>query len=139
MKRPPDIAPLDRVREMRKLSTDAERMLWKHLRGRQIEGAKFRRQVWLGDYIVHFVCLDAKLIIEADGAHHADAVDYDERRTAVLAIQGFTVLRFWNNEILQNIDGVLRVIGIHLVAEPSPSHSARAERAPPSPQVGEGI
>jgi len=147
MKRPPEPAALDRIRDMRKLSTDAERLLWKRLRGRQIDGAKFRRQVWLGVYIVDFVCLDAGLIIEADGGQHVDAVEYDERRTVVMARPGFTVLRFWNNEVLQNIDGVVRTIA-DLLAAPSPSH-AQAGAGPflspsgrgddnPSPTLGEG-
>jgi very-short-patch-repair endonuclease len=138
MRRPPGPDSLDRNRNLRRFSTDAEKLLWKQLRNRHLENAKFRRQVWLGSYIVDFACIDAALVIEADGGQHDAARDYDERRSMWLASKGFRVLRFWNNEILTNVDGVLTVIAGAL-REPSPSHSAEeAERAPPSPQMGEG-
>ena len=80
------------------------------------------------------MCTEAKLVVEADGAQHADAEGYDRQRSEWLAREGFTTLRFWNNEILTNTQGVLTTILGHL---PSPSHSASAERAPSSPPRGE--
>jgi very-short-patch-repair endonuclease len=100
---------------LRSSQTDAERLLWYHLRQRRLQGFKFRRQHILQGYIVDFVCLQRKLIIEADGGQHADQKDYDDRRTQVFEKQGFDVLRFWNNEILTNIEGVLEVILQHLI------------------------
>jgi very-short-patch-repair endonuclease len=99
-----------RPKELRNNPTDAERILWQHLRLRQLGRYKFRRQQPLGPYIVDFVCLEKRLIVEVDGgqhnSHHAD----DERRNAWLEQQGFRVLRFWNNEVLQNIEGMKEVI-----------------------------
>ena len=98
------------ARELRINATDAERRLWSKLRLRQLEGARFRRQHPIGPYIVDFICLEQKLVIELDGGQHADAVEYDEARTAWLAASGYHVLRFWNNEVLRNIAGVLEAI-----------------------------
>src|SRR5271166_4803079 len=95
------------ARSLRRGMTDAERHLWKHLRLRSIDGFKFRRQHDIGPYIVDFACVRAKLVVEIDGGQHADAVTYDVALTAFLSCQGFRVLRFWNNEVLENIDGVL--------------------------------
>lgn len=75
---------------------------------------KFRRQVPIGPYIVDIVCPLAKLIIEIDGSQHADNVDYDARRSAFLADKGYRVIRFWNNEVLQSLDGVYQAIEIAL-------------------------
>ena len=86
--------------------TDAERALWQVLRGRQISGIKFRRQHPLGDYILDFVSLEIKLIIEVDGGQHASQMEYDQARTEYLQSAGFQVLRFWNNEVLIEIDSV---------------------------------
>jgi very-short-patch-repair endonuclease len=96
------------AKNLRKNLTDAERFLWKHLRAKQVEGLKFRRQEPIGKYIVDFVCFEKDLIIEVDGGQHSEAVD--SGRDAWLRSQGFTVLRFWNHDILQNIEGVLEVI-----------------------------
>ena len=90
---------------MRKAPTDAEAALWSMLRGRQLEGMRFRRQHPIAGYIVDFVCLDSKLIVEADGEQHAEN-QRDRFRDAQLAGLGYTVLRYWNHEILQNSDGV---------------------------------
>ncbi len=127
MKRPHGDETLDRARDLRRLSTDAERTLWRELRNRRLSGHKFRRQVWLGPFIADLVCLEARLVIEADGAQHADAVDYDDQRSAWLAREGFAVLRFWNVDVLTNIRGVIATI---YAALPSPSHAQ--ERAGPS-------
>jgi very-short-patch-repair endonuclease len=94
---------------MRNDSTKAENMLWQQLRNRQMEGAKFRRQVPLDGYILDFVCMDAKLIIEVDGSQHAES-KRDEARDAYFRSQGFRVMRFWNEEIEQGLDFVCRSI-----------------------------
>ena len=102
------------ARNLRKNQTDAEKALWRQLRARQLQGYKFRRQHPVGRDITDFCCLDAKLIIELDGGQHADQQAQDEQRTTALKIEGFTVLRFWNNEIFENLDGVLEVIAKRL-------------------------
>ncbi len=99
---------VDRARELRKSMTDAERLLWKHLRRKNL-GVKFRRQEPIVPYIVDFVCHQKKLIIEIDGGQHAMS-ELDKRREQYLMGKGYRVLRFWNNEVLRNIDGVLEVI-----------------------------
>jgi very-short-patch-repair endonuclease len=98
------------ARALRREPTDAERALWHHLRQRQLEGLKFRRQHPLGRYILDFVCLEAALVIEIDGGQHADQRDRDRDRTAWLERRGYRVLRFWNNEVLADPAGVLEVI-----------------------------
>ncbi len=94
---------------MRHEATPAERRLWRALRDRQPGGAKFRRQVPLAHYIADFVCFNARLIIEVDGGQHAESHG-DSARTKVLATQGYRVLRFWNNEVMENLGGVLAAI-----------------------------
>ena len=96
-----------RARELRRFATDAERLLWAHLRNRQLEGCKFRRQVPIDRYIADFACLERKLVIELDGGQHAERACYDGARTDVLESAGWTVLRFWNHAVLQNLEGVL--------------------------------
>jgi very-short-patch-repair endonuclease len=93
------------AKNLRKRSTDAERSLWRHLRSKQIEGLKFKRQEPIGKYIVDFVCSEKSIVIEVDGGQHSESVDSE--RDAWLRSQGFTVLRFWNHEVLANIEGVL--------------------------------
>ena len=100
----------ERARRLRKNLTDAERKLWHCLRMRQLEGHKFRRQVRIGPYIADFACLKAMLVIEVDGGQHAEARLYDSRRDDFMHGQGYRVMRFWNNEVLSNIDGVWQVI-----------------------------
>ena len=97
-----------RARRLRKDSTDAERLLWSRLRGRQVNGHKFRRQHPIGTYVVDFACVEADLLIELDGGQHGEIVDAE--RIAWLQGEGFKVLRFWNNEVLDNADGVLTAI-----------------------------
>ncbi len=99
-----------RATQLRKQLTDAERHLWQHLRHKQILNVKFRRQMPIGPYIADFVCVTAKVVIELDGGQHQDQHNYDMARSAYLQQQGFRLLRFWNNEVFQNIDGVLAVI-----------------------------
>jgi very-short-patch-repair endonuclease len=96
------------VKELRKNSTDAERYLWKHLRMKQLEGLKFRRQEPIGKYIVDFVCFEKAVVIEVDGGQHSEERDSD--RDAWLVSQGFKVVRFWNHDVLTNVEGVLAMI-----------------------------
>ncbi len=112
---------LERARKLRTNSTDAELRLWQYLRANRLNGHKFKRQQPLGSYIVDFVCFEARLIIEADGAQHADQQDYDKARDYWLKNQGFHVLRFWNNDVLENTEGVLQMIVAHLLPSPQPS------------------
>ena len=111
---------------MRQDATRAENMLWQAIRGGKLEGFKFRRQVPLHNFIVDFVCFDAKLIVEVDGAQHAES-SADEKRDALLAENGFRTLRFWNDEIERNLDFVCLAILTDLqrreVADPSPRKS----------------
>ena len=93
------------ARTLRANSTDAERALWQHLRAYRMRGQKFRRQTPIGLYIADFVCLEARLIIELDGGQHAERSTYERDRTAGLQAQGFRVLRFWNTDVLNNLDG----------------------------------
>jgi very-short-patch-repair endonuclease len=113
------------ARALRRNATDAERLLWKHLRGRRLAGYKFRRQVVIESWIVDFVCLEAKLIIEADGGQHAEQVAQDARRTARLEAMGYRVMRFWNHEILMEHHSVLEQIQSALIEAPSPQPSPR--------------
>ena len=89
--------------------TDAERRLWAALRGRRLQGYKFRRQRPVGPFIVDFACIEHRLVVEADGGQHADN-QYDADRTAWLEKRGWRVLRFWNNEILANPEGVQEAV-----------------------------
>ena len=98
-----------RARDLRKHSTDAERHLWYHLRASRL-GFKFKRQVPIGTYIVDFVCIEKRLIIELDGGQHMDNQIYDTKRTDWLMTHEFKVLRFWNNDIFQQTGSVLKVI-----------------------------
>jgi very-short-patch-repair endonuclease len=103
--------------------------LWSKLRRKQIDGHRFRRQVPIGPYIADFVCLERRLVIEVDGGQHSESIA-DDARMAWLEGQGFCVLRFWNNDVLGNTEGVLTVIAQHLAAEAPPPR--------PSPARGEG-
>ena len=97
------------AREMRADSTKAENLLWQALRNKQIEGLKFKRQVPIDGYILDFVCLKARLIIEVDGGQHSES-QRDAQRDSHFASQGFRTLRFWNDEIERSLDGVCRTI-----------------------------
>jgi very-short-patch-repair endonuclease len=110
---------VDRARGLRQTMTDAEQRLWRHLRNRQLSGWKFRRQHEIGNYIVDFVCTEIMLIVELDGGQHADQIAYDGRRTQQLQALGYRVLRFWNNDVLMNIESVLGVI-LEALASPAP-------------------
>lgn len=97
-------------KSLRSNQTDAENRLWYYLRNRNFFGYKFRRQHIIKGYIVDFVCIEKKLIIELDGSQHLETKRYDEKRTWILGQLGYLVLRFWNNEVLENTFGVLEVI-----------------------------
>jgi very-short-patch-repair endonuclease len=107
-----------RARELRKHCTEAEKVLWGQLRFWQVDGYKFRRQQPLGKYIVDFVCLEKKLIVELDGGQHTERLGYDSERDAWLRDQGFFVLRYWNNDVLQNLSGVKDAILSKLESTP---------------------
>jgi very-short-patch-repair endonuclease len=107
--------PLNRARALRHNMTDAEQALWRILRNRQFARTKFRRQVLIGPYIADFVCYEARLVIEADGGQHADCTD-DAIRDAWFDAQGFRVLRFWNNDVLKNPEGVAAAISVALAS-----------------------
>ena len=98
------------ARRLRRDMTDAERTLWAQIRHKQVDGYRFRKQVPLGKYVADFACLEPRLIVEVDGGQHADQTIPDAARSAWLENNGFRVLRFWNNEVLENLDGVLQTI-----------------------------
>ena len=98
------------VKTLRQNSTEAEKHLWYYLRARRLKGYKFRRQHLLYPYIVDFVCLEKKLIVELDGSQHMDQVVYDEKRSTILQSKGFVLLRFWNCDVLQETNAVLSEI-----------------------------
>jgi len=103
---------------LRKRPTDAEQLLWYSLRMKQMEGLKFRRQQPIDKYIVDFVCFEKRIIIEVDGGQHAARSNEDGERDAYLQQYGFKVLRFWNNEVLQNTRGVLAIIRENCLSHP---------------------
>jgi very-short-patch-repair endonuclease len=120
-----------RARRLRLNQTEVERRLWSKLRNRRLIGCKFRRQVPLGAFIVDFICIERGLVIELDGGQHNENRD-DEARTEALEKAGWRVLRFWNNEVSENFEGVLERIIEALgedVVSPHPD---------PLPQAGEG-
>jgi very-short-patch-repair endonuclease len=125
----------ERAREMRSNPTGAEKRLWAMLRDKRMRVFKFRRQVVIDPYIADFVCFERRLIIEADGSQHAES-EGDLRRDAFLCSQGFFVLRFWNNDVLQRSSGVFNAIYAELT---SPHPPIAAQWAPPSPARGEGL
>ncbi len=107
---------------LRKNSADVEKRLWQKIRSRQLEGFKFRRQQPIGNFIVDFVNLENRIIIELDGGQHALEKEKDAKRDKWLQGEGFEVMRFWDNEVVENIDGVLEVIRKKLL---SPSRQRR--------------
>lgn len=104
---------INQARSLRKNQTDVEQLMWKHLRNRQMFNYKFRRQFPVEPCIADFVCLELKLIIELDGGQHADRIDYDDQHSLFLEQRGFKVIRFGNNDVIENNEGVLEAI--HLV------------------------
>lgn len=107
------------AKRLRLDQTDAERKLWMHLRSRQMNGTKFRRQQPIGRYIVDFFCPESKLVIELDGGHHTAQTEADQQRTNFLTKAGYRVLRFWDNEVLSETEAVLQKI-VGELNHPSP-------------------
>ncbi|WP_409363055.1 endonuclease domain-containing protein, partial [Bradyrhizobium lablabi] len=105
--------PIRRARRLRANQTEAETVLWNRIRNRQIDGYKFARQVPIGHYIRDFVCRESRMVIEVDGGQHAESAA-DALRDRYLASEGYRVLRFWNNDVLRNIEGVLITIQLEL-------------------------
>jgi adenine-specific DNA-methyltransferase len=120
----------DFARQLRKNATDAERKLWRRLRDRRFSGYKFRRQHPIGPYVVDFVCLEQRLVIELDGGQHLERRGYDRNRDRWLANEGYRILRFPDNAALRETEAVLQVIWKTLHAAPS------SGLRPPSPPVG---
>jgi len=129
------------AKELRNNSTDVERMLWRHLRNSQLEGIKFRRQQVIEDYIVDFVSFSSKLAIELDGGQHTQNLEYDRNRDECLRKNGFVVLRFWNNEVIENMEGVLEVIRRQCleIASPTPNPLPPVEGESKSPSDSMGF
>jgi very-short-patch-repair endonuclease len=119
-----------RARSLRTTPTDAEALLWHHLRDRRLGNHKFRRQRPIGPYFADFACIEARLIVELDGGQHVEAAAYDENRTRYIESQGYRVLRFWNHEVLTQTDAVRERI-LQALQEGSPHPN-------PLPQAGEG-
>jgi very-short-patch-repair endonuclease len=122
--------PTARSRELRLNATPAERKLWEQLSARKLAGVRFNRQFPIGPFICDFVSRSAKLVIEVDGGQHAVDVAKDEARTAYLQAQGYRVIRFWNNDVLDRIEGVVTEIERVLADMPSPNPSRKREGNP---------
>ena len=119
--------PTARSRELRLNATDAERKLWTQLSARKLAGIRFNRQFPIGPFICDFVSRTAKLVIEVDGGQHAVDVAKDEARTAYLETRGYRVIRFWNNDVLERIEGVVSEIERVLADMPTPNPSRKRE------------
>ena len=125
------------ARELRKHSTDAERLFWSRVRDRRLAGFKFKRQLVKRHYIVDFICREAHLIVEIDGGQHAENA-VDVIRDRLLNRDGYRVLRFWNNELLTNIDGVLEAVLCALRESGACFPSPSLPHPNPLPDPGEG-
>ena len=120
-----------RIKHLRRNATEAETLLWHQLRLKRVGERRFRRQFPLGDYIVDFVCLSAKIVVEMDGESHGQTVEFDARRTRWLEARGYRVVRFTNGEVMANLDGVVRTIELALCDSPlplAPSLKGRGDR-----------
>jgi very-short-patch-repair endonuclease len=123
------------ARNLRSRMTDAERKLWYALRDRRFQSFKFRRQVPVGPYVADFLSFTSRLVLEVDGGQHAESAR-DARRDSWFAENNFRVVRFWNNEVLSNLEGVLTILASELANNPHPAPRSRS--TPPSPARGEG-
>ncbi len=112
---------LNNAKTLRRNLTEAEQRLWYHLRAHRFMNYKFKRQKPIGRYIVDFICMEHRLIIELDGGQHSEQVAYDQQRDAWLRGQGYTILRFWNNDVMQQLEAVLEQIRCTLSPGPSPA------------------
>ncbi|MGV3490363.1 MAG: endonuclease domain-containing protein [Devosia sp.] len=130
----------DAAKRLRANSTDAERKLWSRLRNRQLLNCKFVRQQPVGPYIADFACRERDLIVELDGGQHSttDGVLADAARTRALSEYGYRVVRFWNSDVLTNLDGVLQVIADRLEEGPSPGLRYANADLSPKGEVKEG-
>ena len=118
------------ARKLRKNSTKTENLLWQKLKNRQLADFKFRRQQPVGSYILDFVNFEKRIVIEVDGGQHTNLKDKDKKRDDWLKSEGFEVMRFWNNEVFENLDGVLQMIRNRLTTpSPDPSHQGRGDRS----------
>jgi ATP-dependent helicase HrpA/adenine-specific DNA-methyltransferase len=99
--------PIRTAWRLRRASTDAEQKLWSRLRNRQLRGLKFRRQVPIGPYVADFACIEARIVIEVDGGQHLAVAEADKLRSQEIEAAGYIVVRFWNDEVLANIDAVM--------------------------------
>ena len=132
----PTRRPTRRAQALRTNATTPERLLWKHLRNRQLLDCKFSRQMPVGPYICDFLCRERGLVIELDGGQHASDIGYDERRTAFLGAQGLTVLRFWNNDVYEHLPHTLERIEQVIAGLPVRFETAGAPHPQPLPQAG---
>ena len=146
VKKAPSAGAGERARTLRREMTEAEKRLWQMLRSRQTEGGRFRRQVPIGGFIADFVCHEARLIVEIDGGQHDPSSEAEASRTRFLEAEGYRVLRFWNNEVMDNPEGVCAAIADALhQGSPSPIRPVtrtRVEPVTPTPTLpikGEGI
>jgi very-short-patch-repair endonuclease len=119
----------DRARQLRREQTEAEKSLWAAPRGRQFRGYTFRRQFVIGSVIADFCCFEFRIVVEIDGGQHADYAAADQTRSAFLSSHGFRVLRFWNNEVLQNLNGVLQTI-CYVLESTRPQNKPSPEPSP---------
>ncbi|RJG54978.1 endonuclease domain-containing protein [Sphingobium terrigena] len=116
-----------RAKQLRNGASFPERMLWDHLRNRQLAGYKFSRQIPIGPYFADFLCREARLVIELDGDTHGETADYDSRRDEYCRSLGFEILRFSNADVMGNLEGVLSHIGATLTRLPTPNPSRLRE------------
>ena len=107
-----------RRKSLRENQTEAERLLWERLRAKRFFGYKFFRQYGIGNYILDFFCPEISIAIEVDGSQHAEQIEYDKERTEYLKNNNITVLRFWNNDVMKNMDAVLTEVMTHLPLPP---------------------
>jgi very-short-patch-repair endonuclease len=119
--------PTAQARELRKNATEAEQMLWYQLSARKVAGVRFNRQVPVGPFICDFVARSIKLVVEVDGGQHGWNAEADRRRTNFLESQGYKVIRFWNNHVIERIEGVVQEIGKIINDMPSPAPSRKRE------------
>ena len=123
------------AKRLRKQPTEAEKRLWYFLHKKQLDGLRFKRQEAIGQYVADFVCPALKLVVEVDGGQHGIKVEKDAARTAWLESQGYSVIRFWNNEVMDNIEGVLATVREEVAAllamrTAPPSTSLRSATSP---------
>ena len=132
-------ALLKNAKKLRCNQTDAEQKLWYPLRAHRFLGLKFKRQKPLGRYIVDFICVEQRLVIELDGGQHAEQTAYDAERDNWLRSEGYTVLRFWNNEVMQELESVLEKVRLALSPGPSPASGRGEGSYSLSPLAGRGL